>query len=43
MLGDVTAETLATQFERDIYDVVDRLITQAVIMVDGICFFENLK
>ncbi|KAK6102077.1 SET domain family protein [Brugia pahangi] len=35
MLGDVAAETLTTQFERDIYDVVDRLITQAVIMVDG--------
>ncbi|KAM3715872.1 Histone-lysine N-methyltransferase 2C [Dirofilaria immitis] len=35
MLGDVAAENLATQFERDIYDVVDRLITQAVIMVDG--------
>uniref|UniRef100_A0A915PM90 Histone-lysine N-methyltransferase n=1 Tax=Setaria digitata TaxID=48799 RepID=A0A915PM90_9BILA len=35
MLGDVAPETLTTQFERDIYDVVDRLITQAVIMVDG--------
>ncbi|CAG9534833.1 unnamed protein product [Cercopithifilaria johnstoni] len=35
MLGDVAAETLTTQFGRDIYDVVDRLITQAVIMVDG--------
>lgn len=44
MLGDVAAEKLTTQFERDIYDVVDHLITQAVIMVDGLsfyCFFKN--
>ncbi|VDK41902.1 unnamed protein product [Gongylonema pulchrum] len=35
LLGDIAIENLATQFERDIYSVVDHLITQAVIMVDG--------
>lgn len=40
MLGDVVAETLTTQFGRDIYDVVDRLITQVVIMVDGTYFLK---
>uniref|UniRef100_F1KPX5 Histone-lysine N-methyltransferase trr n=1 Tax=Ascaris suum TaxID=6253 RepID=F1KPX5_ASCSU len=35
VLGDVVASQLTSQLERDVYDVVDHLLTQAVIMVDG--------
>ncbi|VDK25444.1 unnamed protein product [Anisakis simplex] len=35
MMGDVYASQLTTQLERDVYDIVDHLLTQVVIMVDG--------
>ncbi|VDN01426.1 unnamed protein product, partial [Thelazia callipaeda] len=33
--GDIGTENVSAEFERNIYDVIDRLITQVVFMVDG--------